>query len=93
MKSKPNSTKNHGSELQLYRQCQPKLKAKQYFYGFLFVFRLSGSKDQKYVRAVTPVRWIVESGCKSDSNQGGLTDGCSVIYDCLLVRLLLLFNV
>ena len=46
MKSKPNSMKSHGSELQLYRQCQPKLKAKQYFYGFLFVFRLSGSKDQ-----------------------------------------------
>ena len=42
---------------------------------------------KKYVRTVTPVCWIVESGCKSDPNQGGLTDGCSVIYDCLLVRL------
>ena len=39
------------------------------------------------VRAGTPVCWIMESGCQSDPNQGGLIDGCSVIYDYLLVRL------
>ena len=42
------------------------------------------------VRAVTPVRWIVESGCKSDSNQGGLTDDIRLLTGS---SFLLLFNV